>query len=179
MRFAIIRAGPARPKGAGRAAQDLLSANMNSIITSRDVRTPPAASSLSPAPEAIGAPAAPRPRRILLAEDDAAVRRYLEAALRRSGYFVLAAADGLEAMKLALNEEIDAVVTDCLMPHIGGRELCRFLREHPRLRSLPVLLLSGAETANEADGVADDCLRKPVRPEELARRLSALVRRVN
>jgi CheY-like chemotaxis protein len=151
---------------------------MDTITTSGEVRTLPAANVSAHAPEAVGAVTA-RGRKILLAEDDAALRRYLETALRRAGYVVVAAVDGLEAMKLALNEEVDAVVADCLMPHIGGRELCRFLRGHPRLRSLPVLLLSATELADEAKEGADACLRKPVGPAELARRLSALMTQVS
>src|SRR5919206_2904542 len=84
----------------------------------------------------------PRPT-VLLAEDDRALRRYLEVVLRRAGYEVLAAADGLEAMKALLSHAVDAVVTDALMPHLSGHELCRFLREHPRLKDIPVVLLSG------------------------------------
>src|SRR4029453_1185767 len=79
---------------------------------------------------------------VLLAEDDRALRRYLEVVLRRAGYEVLSAADGLEAMKALLSQTVDAVVTDALMPHLSGQELCRFLREHPRLKDLPVVLLS-------------------------------------
>lgn len=125
------------------------------------------------------APADSRPARVLLAEDDAPVRRYLETALRRAGYVVLSAADGIEAMKLALTDEVDVVVTDCLMPHVGGRELCRFLRGHPRLSGVPAILLSGAEVPEEEGAAADVCLRKPVRPDELARRLALLLSRAS
>src|ERR1044072_1328477 len=82
-------------------------------------------------------------RTVLLAEDDRALRRYLEVVLRRAGYEVLLAADGLEAMKALLSKHVDAVVTDAVMPHLSGHELCRFLRDHPQLKDLPVVLLSG------------------------------------
>src|SRR5205085_9118953 len=62
---------------------------------------------------------------VWLAEDDRSLRRYLEVILRRAGYDVVAAADGLEAMKAALSGTFDAVVTDALMPHLSGQELCR------------------------------------------------------
>src|SRR5215211_8035979 len=87
---------------------------------------------------------------LLLAEDDRSLRRYLEVVLRRAGYEVLAAADGLEAMKALLSSTVDAVVTDAVMPHLSGHELCRFLRDHPRLKDLPVVLLSGADPADHA-----------------------------
>jgi|GEM_PF-2303303 len=156
---------------------------METVTTSGEIQTLPAAGAPTQAAGAAGARAAAqpaaRPGRILLAEDDASARRYLEVALRRAGYVVLAASDGLEAMKLALTQEVDAVVTDCQMPHIGGLELCRFLRGHPRLSALPVLLLSGSELPDETGESADCCLRKPVDPEELARRISALLPRAD
>jgi twitching motility two-component system response regulator PilH len=109
---------------------------------------------------------------VLLAEDDRSLRRYLEVILRRAGYDVVAAADGLEAMKAALTGEFDAVVTDALMPHLSGQELCRFLRSHPKLKRLPVVLLSGSDNTaashQETSARADAYLSKPVRPEELA-----------
>jgi CheY-like chemotaxis protein len=114
---------------------------------------------------------------VLLAEDDRSLRRYLEVVLRRAGYEVVAAADGLEAMKAALSGTFHAVVTDALMPHLSGHELCRFLRKHPKLSSLPVVLLSGADgkAASTQDARADVYLSKPVRPEELTDCLARLV----
>jgi twitching motility two-component system response regulator PilH len=122
---------------------------------------------------------APRRASLLLAEDDRALRRYLEVMLRRAGYDVTAAADGLEAMKAALTGEFDAVVTDALMPHLSGQELCRFLRSHPKLKRIPVVLLSGADnnaaSHQDTSARADAYLSKPVRPEELADCLARLL----
>ncbi len=115
---------------------------------------------------------------ILLVEDDRSIRRYLEVILSRAGYAVLTAADGLEAMKTAMASRIDAVVTDAVMPHLSGYELCRFLRRHPKLSSLPVILLSGLEkaaSATDLDANADIYLSKPVRPEELTGSLARLL----
>ena len=114
---------------------------------------------------------------VLLVEDDRSIRRYLEVILQRAGYSVLTAADGLEAMKAALANRIDAVVTDAIMPHLNGYELCRFLRHHPKLSSLPVILLSGLEhaQASSATDRADIYLSKPVRPEELTNCLARLL----
>lgn len=126
-------------------------------------------------------PHMPAPARaaVLLAEDDRSLRRYLEVVLRRAGYDVTAAADGLEAMKAALTGTFHAVVTDALMPHLSGPELCRFLRTHPKLSSLPVVLLSGADNKNvsiqDTSARADAYLSKPVRPDELTDCLARLV----
>ena len=115
---------------------------------------------------------------ILIVEDDRSIRRYLEVILQRAGYCVVAATDGLEAMKAALTSSIDAVVTDAMMPHLSGYELCRFLRHHPKLARLPVVLLSGFErtdTVQETNDRPDVYLAKPVRPEELTGCLARLL----
>jgi len=115
---------------------------------------------------------------VLLAEDDRSLRRYLEVILRRAGYTVIAAADGLEAMKAVLSSVVDAVVTDAVMPHLSGHELCRFIRRHPTMGRLPVVLLSGVDKTHEPDDAsasADAYLSKPIRPEELTLCLSRLI----
>lgn len=115
---------------------------------------------------------------VLVVEDDPAIRRYLQVILERAGFRVLTASDGLEGMKAALSSPVEAVVTDAIMPHLGGQELCRFLRRHPKLKSLPVVLMSGSEQASPAAAEgADAYLTKPVRPEELTACLSALLER--
>lgn len=106
---------------------------------------------------------------VLLVEDDRSIRRYIEVILQRAGYQVVSAADGLEGMKAALGGAIDAVVTDAIMPHLNGYELCRFLRRHPRFANVPVIFLSGLDRTDPASDESrpDVYLAKPVRPEEL------------
>jgi CheY-like chemotaxis protein len=119
-------------------------------------------------------------RHVRLAEDDRALRRYLEVVLSRAGYRVTAAADGLEALKLALSNDFDAVVTDAVMPRLGGRELCRLLRARPELASLPVVLLTGLGAETHAAGEvapADARLTKPVDSEALLGCLARLLGR--
>ena len=115
---------------------------------------------------------------VLLVEDDRSVRRYLEVILQRSGYKVLTAADGLEAMKLALSSPIDVVVTDAIMPNLNGQELARFLRGNQKLSHLPIVLLTGQENkeaAASAENLIDAFLYKPVRAEELKNCLAGLL----
>lgn len=106
---------------------------------------------------------------VLLVEDDRSLRRYLEVVLRQEGYEVFAAADGLEAMKISLRSAIDIVVTDAIMPHLNGYELCRFLRNTPHLSHLPIVLLSGLDNVDSQprDLQADEFLAKPFNPEDL------------
>ena len=116
---------------------------------------------------------------ILLVEDDGAIRRYLEVILLRAGFKVISASDGLQGMKAALISAVDAVVTDAMMPHLNGYELCRFLRRHPKLSQIPVVLLSGLEHQEPAEMETDNAdvyLKKPVRPDELTENLSRLLK---
>lgn len=136
--------------------------------------------SLPKLPQTPAVTANPRATRgtILLVEDDRSIRRYLEVILQRAGYTVVSAGDGLEAMKAALSNTLDAVVTDAIMPHLNGYELCRFLRRHPKMSQLPVILLSGidrADSSQEEEMRADVYLAKPVRPEELTGTIARLL----
>ena len=87
---------------------------------------------------------------VLLAEDDRSLRRFLEVVLERAGYEVVGAADGLEAIKIALSRKIDVVVTDAMMPNLNGYEFCRFLRNSQTLADIPVILLSALEQKESA-----------------------------
>jgi len=119
-------------------------------------------------------------KRVLLVEDDSSVRRYLEVTLQRSGYQVISASDGLEAIKLALSSSIDLVITDAIMPNLSGQELARFLRSNPKLEKVPIVLLPGQQNrqaATSPDGSIDAFLTKPVKTDELASCLTGLLRR--
>lgn len=129
-----------------------------------------------------GVDIAPEPSlpHVLLVEDDRSVRRYLEVTLERSGYRVVTAEDGLEAMKLALSSEFDVVVTDAVMPNLSGHELARFLRSNQKLSHLPIVLLTGQENkeaAATAENVIDAFLYKPVKAEELKSCLARLLQK--
>ena len=118
------------------------------------------------------------PKCVLLVEDDRSVRRYLEVTLQRSGYKVITAVDGLEAMKVALSSTIDVVITDAVMPNLSGPELARFLRQNPKLDSIPIVLLTGQPNQQAATGIDDSIdavLVKPVAAEDLMGCLSRLL----
>src|SRR5688572_24877558 len=116
-------------------------------------------------------------KRILLAEDDRALRRFFEIVLDRAGYKVIPAADGLEAMKLALSTPIDVVVTDAMMPNLSGYEFCRFLRNSQTLSKVPVILLSALERKETSQDAAhvDAFLAKPVSGEGLIECIESLL----
>lgn len=106
-------------------------------------------------------------RCVLLAEDDAALRRYIEVLLERAGYEVVSAADGLEAMKSLLAATVHVIVTDAVMPNLSGYELCRFVRNSPHLSHLPIILLSGLDQKNAETEEVNAFLAKPISPENL------------
>src|SRR5687768_3453567 len=116
---------------------------------------------------------------VLVVEDDRSVRRYLEVTLQRSGYRVLTAEDGLEAMKVALSSAIDVVVTDAIMPNLSGQQLAAFFRKNPKLASIPIVLLTGQENkaaSATGDMTIDAFLYKPVKADDLKSCISKLVK---
>ena len=120
--------------------------------------------------------------RILVVDDERAVRESLRRALELEGYEVELAADGEEALErldAEADQAPDAVVLDVLMPRLDGLEACRRIRRSGS--RLPILMLTAqAEVENRVEGLdagADDYLTKPFALEELLARLRALLRR--
>ncbi|MFB6805640.1 response regulator transcription factor [Streptomyces sp. NPDC056387] len=116
---------------------------------------------------------------VLVADDDAAIRRSLERGLRLSGFTVLLAEDGPGALAALADRNPDVLVLDVSMPGLTGTEVCRTLRAEGD--ETPVLMLSALdEVADRIAGLqagADDYLVKPFALEELVLRLTALLRR--
>ncbi|MFT3864135.1 MAG: response regulator transcription factor [Solirubrobacterales bacterium] len=117
--------------------------------------------------------------RLLVADDEAAVREALALVLDLNGFEVTTAADGQAAMRALAAARPDAVILDVLMPGLDGLEVCRRLRATGD--RTPVLMLTArAEVSERVAGLeagADDYLVKPFAHEELIARLRALLRR--
>ncbi|MGW2520722.1 response regulator transcription factor [Streptomyces sp. NPDC001617] len=118
-------------------------------------------------------------KRVLVADDDAAIRRSLERGLRLDGFSVALADDGRSALAALRDEAPDVVILDVSMPDLSGTEVCRTLRETGS--DVPVLMLSALDQlADRVAGLqagADDYLVKPFALQELVLRLRALLRR--
>lgn len=117
-------------------------------------------------------------RRILLAEDELALRDFISRNLHARGFEVLEANNGLEAVATWERENPHLLILDIMMPRMDGLEVCRRVREHS---SVPIIVLTALD--NESDKVtaldlgADDYLTKPFGVEELLARVRAVLRR--
>lgn len=116
---------------------------------------------------------------ILIAEDDGTLRELMSDYLGGSGYEVLQARDGAEAMALLDSNHIDLMICDIMMPRMDGYTLTQELREAGY--ALPILIVTARETLDDKKrgflAGADDYMVKPVDFEELSLRVAALLRR--
>lgn len=119
------------------------------------------------------------PCKILIAEDERGIRMLLRDFLKKEGYTVLEAANGLEALTLfGQNPDVDLVVLDVMMPVLKGWEVCREIRQ---TSDVPVLFLTAlGDTRDELTGFgagADDYIVKPFEYEILMARVKAMLKR--
>ncbi len=119
-------------------------------------------------------------RRILLVEDEKAIRDAVAAYLERANYWVTPAADGQEAVDAFAQHQFDLVILDLMLPKIPGEKVCRIIRDSS---DIPIIMLTAkGEVEDRIIGLelgADDYLIKPFSPRELVARVRALLRRAH
>jgi len=119
------------------------------------------------------------PKKILLVDDDPTLVEGLSYSLKREGYEVAVAADGLRALECVREEQPDLVILDIMLPQLDGFEVCRILRAAGA--KVPILMLTAkTEEVDKVVGLelgADDYLTKPFGLRELVARIRALLRR--
>jgi DNA-binding response OmpR family regulator len=118
---------------------------------------------------------------VLIADDDADILALVAFRLERSGYTVLQARDGEEALSLARSASPDLAVLDVMMPKLDGFELTRRLRADEATSGIPIILLTAKAQDGDVergfDVGADDYIRKPFSPQELRARVHAILAR--
>jgi DNA-binding response OmpR family regulator len=121
-------------------------------------------------------------KRVLIAEDEAAIRDFVVINLKRGGYDVLVAEDGAEALELydACNGDVEVAVLDVMMPNVDGLTVCKELRARSNTIGI-IMLTAKSQEMDKITGLmmgADDYMTKPFSPTELVARVDAVYRRV-
>jgi DNA-binding response OmpR family regulator len=118
---------------------------------------------------------------VLVADDDADILELVAFRLERAGYEVVAARDGEEALKQAVELQPDLAVLDVMMPKLNGYEVTQELRRTDATHAMPVILLTArvqeADITRGFDAGADDYIKKPFSPQELRARVQAVLGR--
>gem|GEM_PF-94486 len=150
------------PAGPGTGPESLVSPPPSPV--SRDADSPPPS----------GSP------RILVADDDAQMRKLVRMILKREGFQVEEAADGLDALEVMDSHPVDLLILDLDMPRLDGLGVLEELRARVLTSSIPVIVLTARSDDTEVKALdlgAQDYLTKPVQPSSLAARVKAVLRR--
>ena len=121
-----------------------------------------------------------RPSTILVVDDDPRNIRLMESILKTSGYSVISAEDGEQALEAVARQRPDAVLLDVMMPRMSGFEVCRKLRSQYETRLLPIIMVTALNALEEKvqalETGADDFLSKPVNRMEMLAKLRSILR---
>jgi two-component system alkaline phosphatase synthesis response regulator PhoP len=120
-------------------------------------------------------------QKILIVDDEPDILELIEYNLKKEGYTVFTANNGLEAIQMAKKHTPDLIILDIMMPKLDGIETCRQLRAMPEFKTtFMVFLTARSEEYSEISGFnvgADDYIAKPIKPRALISRINAILRR--
>ena len=123
----------------------------------------------------------PETQKILAVDDERDILELLSYNLSKDGFEVTTARDGGEALKTIREIDFDLLILDLMMPGLQGMELCRILRNDPKTKDLPLIMLTAkTEEVDRILGLemgADDYITKPFSTRELIARIKAVLRR--
>ena len=121
-----------------------------------------------------------RKTKILVVDDEAYIREFLHSVLTDDGYEVMTAADGLEALPIAVEQQPDLILLDIMMPGLNGMETCKQLRERPTTSHIRVIILTAYDLRERLEesivAGADDFLGKPIDVTELRIRVRSMLK---
>ena len=117
--------------------------------------------------------------RLLLVDDEPQLVEMVRMRLEASGYAVLSAGDGAEALEKARTQQPDLIILDLMLPKLNGYEVCTLLKQDPRYQQIPILMFT-AKAQEKDEVLAMDCganayLRKPFRAEEMLATIQTLL----
>ena len=117
-------------------------------------------------------------KKILIIEDEESLSEFIRLELEYEGYEVIVSFDGRDGLAKALNEEVDLILLDLMLPSLNGIEVCRRIRSS---KDTPIIMITARDSVLDRisglDSGADDYISKPFQIEELLARLRAIFRR--
>lgn len=114
-------------------------------------------------------------KRVLVVEDEPDSLEMMEYLLESEGYDVMGATNGQLALRVLADVQPDLIITDVMMPYMGGDELLAEIRRDTQLRSIPVLVMSAGEGADVARRFGSSYLKKPLDIDVLIRTVRTLI----
>ena len=122
-----------------------------------------------------GRSAAGGAQKILVVDDSSAITGIIAAALRKEGYGVIEAKDGVEGLKLTMSEKPDLIICDSVMPRMDGFSMMRSIRANPAIASIPAILLTSKASGEDEQRAFEsgflDFIPKPVQPIRIVSRV--------
>lgn len=119
--------------------------------------------------------------KILVVEDDKHISKLIKYNLDKAGYDSVVAGDGEKALDILGKQGADLILLDIMLPKIDGFEVCRLIKQNPKLKDIPIIMLTAkGEEVDRIVGLelgADDYVVKPFSPRELALRIKAILKR--